>query len=79
MRLNITHFATEQNFDWVYILELDDSGFQSVLQKLSGNLSQVACSPYPQSNLVAVIKAHLLNRHLASHIDSSAFGVEASM
>ena len=41
VRLNITRFATEQSFDWVYILQLSSSGFQSVLEKLSGNLSQV--------------------------------------
>ena len=42
VRLNFTRFATEQNFDWVYILQLDRNGSQNVLQKVSGSSSQVS-------------------------------------
>ena len=42
VRLNITQFATEQSYDWVYILQQSIDGFQSILQKLSGNLSQAS-------------------------------------
>ena len=41
VRLNFTRFATEQNFDWVYILQLNPGGFQSVLHKVSGKSSEV--------------------------------------
>ncbi|CAK0784083.1 hypothetical protein CVIRNUC_007286 [Coccomyxa viridis] len=44
VRLNFTRFATEQNFDWVYILQLDRNGSQNVLQKVSGSSSQVPSS-----------------------------------
>ena len=52
VRLNVTRFATEQTFDWMYILELDGSGFQSVIQKVSGNFSQVGSFTLPENQLV---------------------------
>lgn len=41
MRLNITRFDTEANFDFLWILRLDSNGFQDVLQQLSGAFYQV--------------------------------------
>lgn len=46
VRLNFSQFGTEAGYDFVWILRLDDSGFQDVLQQLSGGFYQAS---HPQS------------------------------
>lgn len=41
VRLNFTRFDTEEEYDFVYVLRLDSSGFQDIVQQLSGALYQV--------------------------------------
>jgi hypothetical protein len=45
VRLNISRFDTEAHYDYLWILQLERSGLQTVLHQLSGNLSQVSHTP----------------------------------